>query len=201
MIRLQCQLKRMTNKIVHEMHLQLSPATVYGIMRSIPWLIMPGLHISSGDQQQRCCLCRTMPYVINTLRPRKNGRHFADDIFKRIFFNKNVWISIKISLKFVPKGPINKTPALFKIMAWRRPGDKPLSDAMLVSLLTHKCVTRPQWVKEFTTIYPSVGSRNGSKIQIWIQWNLMNIQSTAQGIRDTHTIGRGSAVITYVFIS
>ena len=33
-------------------------------------------------------------------------------------------------------------------MAWRREGDKPLSEAILVSLLTHKCVTRPRWVKE-----------------------------------------------------
>ena len=32
-------------------------------------------------------------------------------------------------------------------MAWRRPGDKPLSEPMVGSLLTHKCVTRPQWVK------------------------------------------------------
>ena len=31
-------------------------------------------------------------------------------------------------------------------MAWRRPGDKPLSEPMMVSLLTHICVTRPQWV-------------------------------------------------------
>ena len=84
---------------------------------------------------------------INTLRPRQNGRYFADDICKRIFFNENVWISIKISLKFVPKGPINKIPALVQVMAWRRPGDKPLSEPMLISLPTHICVTRPQWVK------------------------------------------------------
>ena len=84
---------------------------------------------------------------INSLRPRPNRRHFADDIFKRIFFNENVWIWIKISLKFVPKGPINNIPALVQIMAWRRPGDKPLSGPMMVSLLTHICVTRPQWVK------------------------------------------------------
>ena len=84
--------------------------------------------------------------AFNTLRPRRSEQHFADDIFKRIFFNESVWISIKISLKFVPKGPINKIPALFQIMASRRPGDKPLSEAMLVSLLTHKCVTRPQCV-------------------------------------------------------
>ena len=49
--------------------------------------------------------------LINTLRPRQNGRHFADDIFKCIFLNEGVWISIKISLKFVPKGPIDNIPA------------------------------------------------------------------------------------------
>ena len=85
--------------------------------------------------------------LLNTLRPRQNGRHFAGDTFNRIFVNENVRISIKISLKFVPKGPINNNPALVQIMAWRRPGDKPLSEPMMVRSLTHICVTRPQWVK------------------------------------------------------
>ena len=44
-------------------------------------------------------------------------------------------------------GPINNIPALVQIMAWRRPGDKPLSGPMMFRLLTHICVTRPQWVK------------------------------------------------------
>ena len=57
----------------------------------------------------------------NTLSPRQNGRHFPDN-FKCIFLNGNVWITIKISLKFVPEGPINNIPALVQIMAWRRPG-------------------------------------------------------------------------------
>ena len=83
---------------------------------------------------------------VNTLRPRQNGRYFADDIFKCIFLNENVWIPIKIWLRFVPKGPINNIPALVQIMAWRRPGDKPLSEPMMVCLTTHICVTRPQWV-------------------------------------------------------
>ena len=83
---------------------------------------------------------------INTLRPRQNGRHFPDDIFKWIFLNEKVWIPIKISMKFVPKGPINNIPALVQIMAWRRPGDKPLAEQMMVSLTAHICVTRPQWV-------------------------------------------------------
>ena len=84
---------------------------------------------------------------LNTLRPRQNGRHFPDDIFKWIFLNENVWISINISLKFVPKGPINNIPTLVQVMAWRRPGDKPLSEPMMVRLPTHICVTRLQWVK------------------------------------------------------
>ena len=84
--------------------------------------------------------------LVNTLRPRQNGRRFPEDIFKCIFLNESIWISIDISLKFVPKGPINNIPALVQIMAWRRLGDKPLSEPMLVCLLTHICVTRPQWV-------------------------------------------------------
>ena len=44
-------------------------------------------------------------------------------------------ISIKISLKFVLKGPINIIPVLIQIMAWRRSGDKPLSEQIMVILL------------------------------------------------------------------
>ena len=81
-----------------------------------------------------------------SLRPRLNRRPFADDIFKCIFLNENEWILPSISLKFVPKVRINNIPALVQIMVWRLPGDKPLSEQMMVSLLTHICVTRPQWV-------------------------------------------------------
>ena len=82
---------------------------------------------------------------INTLRPRQDGRHFADDIFTCIFFNENCWI-LKFSLKYVHRGPIDNNPALVQIMAWRRSGAKPLSQPIVVSLPTHICVTRPQWV-------------------------------------------------------
>ena len=90
-------------------------------------------------------------YVLNTpsfnkLRPRQNGRHFPDDIFKCIFWNENIYISMNISLKFVPNVPINNISILVPIMAWRRPGNKPLSETMMVRLPTHICVSRPQWV-------------------------------------------------------
>ena len=83
---------------------------------------------------------------LNTNKARQNGCRFADDILKCIFLNENARISLKISLKFVPQVRINNIPALVQIMAWRRPGDKPFSEPMMVSLLTHVCVTRPQWV-------------------------------------------------------
>ena len=89
---------------------------------------------------------------VNTLRPRQNGCLFPDNIFKWIFLNENVWISLRNSLKFVPRVPINNIRSLVQIMAWCRPGDKPLSDPMLVFVLTHTCVTRPQWVKHDSVI-------------------------------------------------
>ena len=77
--------------------------------------------------------------------PPISRRHFL-----RHFLNENVWTLLPISLKFVPKVRIDDIPALFQIMAWRRPGDKPLSVPMMISLLTHICVSRPQWVKQYT---------------------------------------------------
>ena len=82
---------------------------------------------------------------VNTFRLRQNGRYFPEDIFKCIFLNENVWIAIKISLKFVTEGPINNISTLVQIMAWGRQHDKPLPETMMVSLPTHICVTWPQW--------------------------------------------------------
>ena len=54
-------------------------------------------------------MCKQCGSII-TLRPRQNGRHFADGIFKCIVFNANFWISSKNSLKYV------HTALLFFIM-------------------------------------------------------------------------------------
>ena len=53
-------------------------------------------------------------------------------------------------------------------MAWRRPGDKPLSEAMMASLLKHICVTRPQWVNPLTT-------RSFSLKRNFIFWSCSNV--------------------------
>ena len=107
---------------------------------SFCWDLNVSAYVTKGDRlkESRGCFI--------TLRLRQNGRHFPDDVFKCIFWTENVWISLKISLKFVPKFRINNIPALVQIMACRRPGEKPLFEPMMVNLLTHICVTRPQWV-------------------------------------------------------
>ena len=49
---------------------------------------------------------------INSSPPGQNGSHFADDIFKCIFVNEKFHMLIKMSLKFVPRDPIDNNPAL-----------------------------------------------------------------------------------------
>ena len=112
-------------------------------------LALLGARASAVTVMTELRFCFIMELALNTLRPRQNGRHFADAIFKCIFLHENVWIPIKIWLGCVPKGQINNILALVQIMAWRRPGDKPLSEPMPVSLLAHIYVTRPQWVNSY----------------------------------------------------
>ena len=87
---------------------------------------------------------------------RQNSRHSAYYIFKCVFLNENVLIFHR----FFPKGQINKIPELVQIMAWRRPGDKPLSEPMMINFPQHICVTRHQLVKQTGTI-----------ISTWINFN------------------------------
>ena len=115
-------------------------------------------------------------FLANTLRPRQNGRHFPDEIFKCI-------LSIKISLAFVPKGPINNIPSLVQIMAWRWPCDKPLSEPMMVKLLTHIWVNFvwPQWINliwpnnviwghKMSSLISVIYTRTRPLTSLWLQW-------------------------------
>ena len=103
-----------------------------------PILVRLHLYIESGPWI-------TIGVIVNTLKPRQNCRQCADEIFKCVFLNENVRISLRMPLNFVPKGSINNITALAQTMAWCRPSDKPLSEPMMFSWLTHS-VTRPQWV-------------------------------------------------------
>ena len=79
-------------------------------------------------------------FIINTLIPRQNCRHFSWKWKYENSDKKFHWI-------FVPTSEIDIIPSLVQIMAWCWQSDKPLSELILISLLTHVCVTRPQWFK------------------------------------------------------
>ena len=72
---------------------------------------------------------QVVPSLISPLD--KMTANLADDIFRCIFVNEKFSILIKSSLKFVSKDPIDNIPVLVSITAWRRTGDKPLSEPML----------------------------------------------------------------------
>ena len=88
-----------------------------------------------------CNGCMCWHIEAETKWPPLSIRHF-----QMHFLNENMWILIMISLNFVPEGPINSIPGLVQIMAWRRTGDKPLSETIMVISPTHICVTQPQCV-------------------------------------------------------
>ena len=90
---------------------------------------------------------RTDTRIFNTMWPKQNGRHFADDVFKCIFLTENFWFSNNVWLKFVHRGSIENVPSFVQIMACRLAGASLYLNQRWSSLLTHTCVTRPRWVK------------------------------------------------------
>ena len=95
----------------------------------------------------------------------------TDGTLKRIFLIGNVRIVIIISLKFVPKGPINNIPALVQIMARRWPDDKPLSETMMVRLLTYICATRSHLKSPKALFYQQhVHANNNKNIKVTHCW-------------------------------
>ena len=66
-----------------------------------------------------------------------------------------------MSLKYVPRGLIDNIAALVQMMAWRRTGDKPLSEAMSYTLLTH--IYASPGLRELTFIVAVVSQNNRSE--------------------------------------
>ena len=95
--------------------------------------------------------CLNMRYLLLASRSLTHwGRDKMAAISQTTFSNAFSWMKIyqfrlRFHWKFFPREEIY-IPALVQIMAWRRRGDKPLSEPVMVSLLTHICATRPQWV-------------------------------------------------------
>ena len=77
------------------------------------------------------CATSNIVVGINSSPSKKMAAILPDDSFEYIFLNENLWIPTEISSKFVSKGPVSDILALFRMMAWRRTGDKSLSELML----------------------------------------------------------------------
>ena len=73
--------------------------------------------------------------LFNSFPPGQNVRHFVGDLFRCFFMNEMCCILIRISLKFVPKGPIDYKAALVQVMTWHSTGDKALFEPMLTQFI------------------------------------------------------------------
>ena len=82
-------------------------------------------------------MSKNMDPNFEILRQGQNGCHLTDEIFKCIFCNEKIQSWIKVLWSFCPRDPINYNPALVQIMAWRRPGDKPLSQTIVINILIY----------------------------------------------------------------
>ena len=70
-------------------------------------------------------------------------------------------------------------------MAWRRLGDRPLSEPMMVSLLTHICVTRPQWINGWVcVIFVSQAMSNMYVIQCSLCFRISSSTKKAKKLKD-----------------
>ena len=69
----------------------------------------------------------------------------ADNNLECIFFNENDRIPILISLKFVPRRPIDNNPALVQVMTWVVIRRQAITWTNVD--LVHRFGTRGRWVK------------------------------------------------------
>ena len=116
------------------------------------------------------------PHCVNSVRP--------SDAFMRqetwlsvacsvpIHYLNQCWIPIvvKISPRFVPKGPTNNIPALVKIMAWRRPGDKPLSEPVIGPVTANVSESRIR-IQQFPSLYNKMDLKMSPvKMSVIVYW-------------------------------
>ena len=84
-----------------------------------------------------------MRWFHRRMRPRQNGRHFADeDIFGFCFALERYYISMQISLQQIPRAQSTKKDAMVHVMAWCQIGDNNDLNQCCPDLLTHLSVFR-----------------------------------------------------------
>ena len=121
----QCEWAILVNGLLYVILLTKNIISIVLLLRAIAVyrlniIILPINDVSKYLKKKHAFLLytATIPIVesqINSSPPWQNRCHFTDGIFRCIFVNGNLYILIKISLKFVRKhSRANKTPALFR---------------------------------------------------------------------------------------
>ena len=95
---------------------------------------------------------------------------FADGIFKCIVVNEKFYILLKISLKFIPKGPIDNNPALVQVMVCAEQATSHYLNQWWPSSLMHICGTRGRWVKSHQSKPPP-------------EYNQISVNSSRESLR------------------
>ena len=72
---------------------------------------------------------------INALKPEQNGRHFCRNNFQMRYLRERYFLLIHISLKFVPRCPIDNMSALVQVMACHMLSAKPLPEAVMTQFI------------------------------------------------------------------
>ena len=141
-----------SSKIKCEIIVPISLCRIWGyICISAKMLKMPISHapVHTGDAESDICMNIILKHNTCIIKPHRHHWQTVHSIFHQIW---TFLYGPLLSLKFVPKGPINNIPALVQIMAWCQPGNKPLSEPMMVSLTTHIFITWPQWVNGLASV-------------------------------------------------
>ena len=106
---------------------------------------------------------------LNTLRPRQLSEKLQTPFSNAFCSMKMFEFFIIISLKFASKGPIDNKSVLAQVMAWRRRATSHYLNQWWPSSLTHKCVTRPQWVKIISTV---INMTKATSCNYWVGLNV-----------------------------
>ena len=133
------------------------------------WCHFPSKSTVMLESPTKSCWSLMKHWKVNSSPPGQNGHRFTDDIFRCIFMNEKFCIVIKNSVKFVPKYPVDNIPELVQIIAWRRIGEKPLSDQYWPNPITHICGTRGRWVKKSNVFI----EEKAFVFDQWCSWKLL----------------------------
>ena len=147
--------------------------------------ILPGLNVlinsMAGKASSQDISSRRIGLVLLT----HWGRDKMATIFQTMFLNEFSWMKMYVfwlNFHWNLLARDQLTSTMVHIMAWRRPGNKPLSEPMMVNLLTDIWVTRPQWAKETLV---KLESKFYIQKKVFIVWNCPPFSSSLNELNFT----------------